>query len=71
MLWDCSFYVAKRVLEELVDMEKRIRKSIAKFLTKEKFTLEDLKKELEGMGDKEFILVIPLKTNEKEEGSNG
>lgn len=52
-------------------MEKRIRKSIAKFLTKEKFTLEDLKKELEGMGDKEFILVIPLKTNEKEEGSNG
>ncbi len=49
-------------------MGKCIRKSIAKSLMKEKFTLGDLKKELEVWKDSEFILVIPLP--EKKEGES-
>ncbi len=41
-------------------MEKYIRKSIAKSLTGKKLTMEDLKKELNELGESEFILVIPL-----------
>lgn len=50
-------------------MEKYIRKSIAKSLTGKKLTMEDLKKELNELGESEFILVIPL--TDGEEGGDG
>ncbi len=50
----------KQKQEAITDMEKYIRKSIAKSLTGKKLTMEDLKKELNELGESEFILVIPL-----------
>lgn len=52
-------------------MEKRIRKSIAKSLTKGQLTLGDLKKELEAWKDSEFILVIPVGEEKEEENNHG
>lgn len=63
------FLVCKQKQEAVTDMEKYIRKSIAKSLTGKKLTMEDLKRELNELGESEFILVIPL--TDGEEGGDG